>query len=212
MVRTIRRALNRVHAIHIATACLAGAAIIGCANKQALNLDPVKVAKSDAAIMGHITAFNRDQDETKHCYAEFQNMAGERIAYLSLDKSGWVMATLPTGPVKLAKVVCAIYGAVSQVVSHEFTDESFVAPGQDKIAYFGHVAVAFNAPKKNLFAEALTPPIIQMFIPLKKQPPSFAQIANKFDLAVTEYIQRYPEGEKQLKPVAALLSSATRSN
>jgi hypothetical protein len=184
---------------------LAAALNAGCASKPAVSLDPSSIEHEEAAILGHITAYNQDIDETGHCYAEFQNTAGERVAYLSLDETGWVMATVPPGPVKLAYVACVIYAAVTQTVVHQFEDASFVVPGQNKLAYFGHLAVAFQAKERNLFAEALTPPIVKALLPNEQPPPSFAQVADKFDPAVAEFRARFPESANRLEPLKALL-------
>lgn len=188
--------------------CLGLLLFVGCAAKPAVSLDPSHIANEEAAILGHITATNRDVDETEHCYAEFQNTAGQRVAYLSMDESGWIMATVPPGPTRLALVVCTIYGGVTENVYHSFLDGSFVVPGHDKLAYFGHVVIAFNHKGKNLFVEALAPPMAKMFIPSPKSPPSVAQVLNEFEDAVAEYRRRFPESVQRLRAVEAVLTEA----
>jgi hypothetical protein len=178
-----------------------------CASRPAINLTPADLTPQDGVLVGRVNATNRDEDETKHCYVEFVDPNKERVAYLSLDESGWVFATVPPGRVTLSYVGCVIYAAVTQSVAHQAQMDIDVPPG-NQAAYFGEVSVAFQSQKKNLFVEALTPALAKAMIPEKRNPPSVHSVTYNQPRAVSELQTRYGSAINQLKLVQVSRAAA----
>lgn len=179
---------------------------LGC-RRPASKLALADVTPEKGAVFGQVRAFHGDEDVTSSCYVGFKDTAGKRVAYLSLDATGWVFTTLPRGKVGLELVTCVLSGGVmetNQAASHVAKDLYFGVPGGDKIAYFGAVDVTFHTKLGNLVGEALTPPALRVLTDTSKQ--STLMLTNEAQEAETEYRRRYPQYGAQLTPVVALIS------
>ncbi len=133
---------------------------------------------------------------------DFQDPLGESIKLVALDETGWVITTVPRGEVLyLARVACNIYGPVTISVQHQERLVRFEAPGNDTVAYFGHVMVTFESKPPNLFAAALTPPVVKAFLPDKPSTPSSARVFSDFEAATAELRQRYSDIDQRMKAV-----------
>jgi hypothetical protein len=123
------------------TALWCALAIAACAGSSA-NLNPTHIAPDRGAIAGHIVVNNHQQDVTQSCIAVFSGRGGQRTN-IQLAADGWVFTTLARGAARIEAVSCTL----DRRAKFRVEDVSFNVPGNDVVAYFGHLTVNMTEPK-----------------------------------------------------------------
>jgi hypothetical protein len=161
------------------------------------------MSSGEAALFGHVDVYNLGADVTAHCYVELTDEAGERQRYLSLDKTGWIFASVKPGTTYLSFVSCTVTDGTTFNVQHQTRELSFAVPGSGRIAYFGHVLVEFDQQGQNLLEAAFTPtPLVDYG---ERAPGPYVEVYDRFGEAVREYNARYGKAAAHLQPSLALL-------
>ena len=180
------------------------AALSGCATSAGA-LRPGSVSNDEGALFGHIAVTNLGQDVTKRCYVELTDEREQRLRYISLDKTGWIFASVKPGTAYLSFVTCTVTDSTTFNVQYKTRELSFEVPGAGRIAYFGHVQVEFSQEGENIFAAALAPPLVSALKDNERAPAPYLEIFDRSDEAVREYYRRYGQSAASLKPERSLL-------
>src|SRR4029078_1893370 len=82
---------------------------VGCAS-SATSLKPAHIPAHEGALFGRVTIDDEGEDVTSKCYVDFSDRNENTKAHLSLDKTGWVFASVQTGSTELSGIVCTLGG------------------------------------------------------------------------------------------------------
>jgi Peptidase family S41 len=117
--------------------------IIGtsCAT-SATKFSPDELKDNQGAFFGRVHIFNYGKEISGSCYVEFKDEKGERKAYLKLDNTGWIFASVTPGDTFLSKLDCTT-GAQFGPINVTFDDLKFPVPSKNQITYFGDMAFRF---------------------------------------------------------------------
>lgn len=119
-------------------------ALAGCGT-PAKAFDPGKLGARDGALFGHFTVLAGSADATSSCYVEIADQHQQRLSYISLDKSGWLFASVRPGPAYISSVLCPRIQGNLGVPLFRYPPRGVInVPATPRIAYFGHVQLNFT--------------------------------------------------------------------
>jgi hypothetical protein len=172
--------------------------LISSCGGAASHLTPNQIPAGHGAIFGRVEAFDGGKDVTGSCYVEFTDQAEQQKARVSLDESGWIFISVPSGPTYLSEVACSSGAVVTR-------DLVFRVGDRRTITYFGYVEVDTKTDNSNQIAGAAIGGIVGAIV--ATEPSEYRnryEVKDLQDEARREYARRYGSAASELRVLVSL--------
>jgi hypothetical protein len=166
----------------------------GCST-GASDLKLQDVPKDNGVFFGHVDFYN-GQDKIdgssvyKRCFISFENERGDTVAKISTDESSWIFASVPTGRIYLAEVLCN--AGFLKTHPQMSTKELYFPVVASNPTYFGHLTIYFDYHGTNAGAMfGLVGAVVEAASESGSKDTLQIKVENKLGEAKLEYEKRY---------------------